>query len=95
VLGARGTCRARRLGAPDQDHLVISDQDEVLAEHRLAERRFEFKVIQAHFQALKARRDRRLQMESDGVFARLPSRTPLLLGSEVDKHALSDYEELA
>jgi transposase len=78
-----------------EDRLVISEQDQVLAEHPLAEQRYERKVIHAHFQALKARRDRRLQMEAEAAFARLPSRGPLLLGPEVEKRALSVYEELA
>jgi transposase len=78
-----------------EDRLIISDQDQVLAEHPLAEQRYERKVIHAHFQALKARRDRRLQVESEAAFARLPSRTSPLLGPEVEKRALSVYEELA
>ncbi len=78
-----------------EDRLVISEQDQVLAEHPLAEQRYQRKVIHAHFQALKARRDRRLQMEAEAAFARLPSRGPLRLGPEVEKRALSVYEELA
>jgi hypothetical protein len=56
-----------------EDQLVISDQDQVLAQHQLAGQCYERKVIQAHFQALKARRDRRLQMEAEAAFARQPS----------------------
>lgn len=78
-----------------EDHLVIAEQDQVIAVHQLAERPYQRRVIHAHFQDLKARRDRRLHQEAEEVFSRLLQERPVLAGPEVEKRSLSVYEELA
>jgi transposase len=78
-----------------EDSLVISDRDQVIAQHPLAERRCERKVIRAHFEALSARRDRRLQWEAQHALAALTGRRPLVIGPEVEKRSLAVYDELA
>jgi len=77
-----------------EDRLVICDQDRVLAEHPLAERPYERKVIRAHFEALSLRRDQRLQWEAEQAFAQVAKRMPMLAGPEVEKRPLSVYEGL-
>ena len=78
-----------------EDTVVISEQDYVLAEHRLAERRCERSVIPAHFQALAARRDRRLQWEAAQAFAAVAGTVRVVAGPEVQKRSLAVYEDLA
>jgi transposase len=75
--------------------VVISEQDHILAEHRLAERRCERKVIPEHFQALAARRDRRLQWETAQALAAIAGGLRLVTGPEVEKRSLAAYEDLA
>lgn len=77
------------------DRLVISEQDQILAEHPLAERRCERKVIPAHFEALAARRDRRLHRESAHALASLVSGLRVIVAPEVEKRSLAVYEDLA
>ena len=78
-----------------EDRLVICDQDRVLAEHQLAERPYERKVIRAHFEALALRRDLRLQWEAEQAFAEVAKQRPVLVGPEVEKRPLSFYEGLS
>jgi len=78
-----------------EDKLVISDQDQVLAEHPLAERPYERKVIRAHFESLAARRDQRLHREAQLAMARASAHLPVLQGPEVERRPLSVYEGLA
>jgi hypothetical protein len=66
----------------------------VLAEHPLAERPYERKVIRAHFEALSMRRDQRLQWEAEQAFAQVSRRMPVLAGPEVEKRPLSVYDGL-
>jgi hypothetical protein len=66
----------------------------VLAEHPLAERTYERKVIRAHFEALSMRRDQRLQWAAQQAFAQVARRIPLVVGPEVEKRPLSVYEGL-
>ncbi len=77
-----------------EDQLVISDQDRVLARHPLADRPYQRLVDPEHFRNLKARRDRRLQMQAEEAFA-LTLRQPLPVGPEVERRPLSVYEALA
>jgi hypothetical protein len=77
-----------------EDRLVICDQDRVLAEHPLAERAYERKVIRAYFEALSLRRDQRLQWEAEQAFAQVAKRMPVLVGPEVEKRPLSVYDGL-
>jgi len=78
-----------------EDKLVISDQDQVLAEHPLAERPYERKVIRAHFESMAARRDQRLHREAQLAMARASAHLPVLQGPEVQRRPLSVYEGLA
>ena len=78
-----------------EDTVVISEQDHILAEHRLAVRRCERKVIPAHFEALAARRDRRLQWEAAQALAAVAGRVRIIAGPEVQKRSLAVYEDLA
>ena len=77
-----------------ESRLLICDRDEVLAEHLLAEKPYERKVIRAHFDGLAARRDRRLQMEVKEALSKL-TRAPLPGGPEVERRSLAVYEALA
>ncbi len=80
-----------------ETHLVISDEMRFLAEHPLATRRCERRVIREHFQGLAARRDRRLHWEAAQALARAAAGAPrpVLIGPEVEKRSLAVYEQLA
>lgn len=77
-----------------ETRLLICVRDEVVAEHALAERPYQRRVIRAHFDGLAARRDRRLQMEVEQALART-AKLPLPVGPEVEKRSLAVYEALA
>lgn len=77
-----------------ETRLLICDRDQVVAEHALAERPYERRVIRAHFDGLAARRDRRLHMEVEQALARA-TKLPLPVGPEVEKRSLAVYEALA
>ncbi len=76
-----------------ETRLLISDRDQVIADHALADKPYQRLVVHAHFQGLAARRDRRLCMEAEEALART-TRLPLPLGPEVEKRPLSVYEAL-
>jgi transposase len=77
-----------------ENRLLVCDRDRVLAEHALAERPYERRVIPAHFEGLAARRDRRLREQAEEALAKV-TRLPLLVGPEVEKRSLSVYEGLS
>lgn len=77
-----------------EDRLLICDREMVVADHPLAERPYERKVIRAHFAGLAARRDRKLRQEAEAAMARM-TRLPRAAAPEVEKRALSVYEGLA
>jgi len=74
---------------------VVQDEDQVLAEHPLAERPYERKVIRAHFESMAARRDQRLHREAQLAMVRASAHLPVLQGPEVQRRPLSVYEGLA
>jgi hypothetical protein len=76
-----------------EDRLLICDRDQVVADHPLAARTYERRVIRAHFEGLSARRDRRLRQEAEESLAKV-TRLPLPIGPEVEKRPLSVYEGL-
>ena len=76
-----------------ETRLLNCDRDQVVAEHALAERPYERRVIRAHFDGLAARRDRRHQMEVDQALARA-TKLALPVGPEVEKRSLAVYEAL-
>lgn len=77
-----------------EDQLVISDQDRVLARHPVADKPYQRLVNHEHFSDLKARRDRRLQMQTDEALSNA-LRLPIPVGPEVEKRSLAVYEALA
>src|SRR2546427_578723 len=74
------------------DRVIISAGDQVLADHPLAVGRCQRLTNPIHFQALAARRDRRLQLETDRALSRLSPRLPE--GPDVEKRSLAVYEAL-
>ena len=76
-----------------EDRLLVFDRDQKVADHPLAERRYQRQVTRAHFQGLAARRDRRLRQEAEDAIAKV-TRLPLLDGPVVEKRPLSAYENL-
>ena len=75
------------------DRVIISAGDQVLADHPLAVGRCQRLTNPVHFQALAARRDRRLQLETARALSTLSQR--LVDGPEVEKRSLAVYEALA
>jgi transposase len=76
-----------------EDRLLVFDRDQLVADHALAERPYERRVIRAHFQELAARRDRRLRQDAEQALAKV-TELPFLDGPVVEKRPLSAYEGL-
>jgi hypothetical protein len=72
--------------------VIISSGDQVLADHPLAGGRCQRLTNPVHFQALAARRDRRLQLETARALSTISQL--LVEGPEVEKRSLAVYEAL-
>jgi len=80
-----------------ESELLVGDRDKIIAQHPLAERAYQRKVVRAHFEGLKARRDELLQWEAQQAIAKASSRLAVLAvrGPEVQRRPLSAYEGLS
>jgi len=77
------------------ERVIISAGDQGLVDHPLATGSHQRLTDPSHFDALAARRDRRLQLETAQALARWPPRMSRLDGPEVEKRSLAVYEALA
>lgn len=77
--------------------LVISDVDQVIAAHQLADRAYRRKVIPEHFEGLRARLDRRLQWEAQQAMTRTAVSQSTIegRGPQVERRPLAAYEGLS
>ena len=80
-----------------ESELVVGDRDKIIAQHPLAERAYQRKVVRAHFEGLKARRDELLQWEAQQAIAKASNRLAVLAvrGPEVQRRPLAAYEGLS